>query len=99
MYMHPTKVFVDFLELDIILSNILVLFRNHSADKTTTGGVVVYWDTDPDSQRIGLWTIEPGGSWYEKADCTGNSNKHKITYIIVDNNANTRSFYEYNLKR
>ncbi len=74
-------------------------FLGHSADRTTTGGVAIYWDADPESQRIGLWTIEPGGNWYEKADCTGTKSWHKITYIRTDQYTNTRYFYEYNLKR
>ncbi len=74
-------------------------FLNHFADKTTTGGVAVYWDADPESKRLGLWTIEAGGSWWEQADCTGDKKNHTITSVVISKAGNTRTFYEYKLKR
>ena len=66
-------------------SDLVGYFRNAGAgEATTTGGWALYWDADPNNQRLQFWGIKIGGSLHRMINLERDGDSHqRLTYIIT----------------
>jgi hypothetical protein len=77
-------------------------FQGYNAgDPTVNNGWAVYWDVDPNGQRILFWGITGGGSYHKTVNLEyDGKNKMTWTYLQLNNNSpNVRTFYTYVLSK